>query len=1130
MADIYIRWPASGGSSDFSTHNYYVDGVGGDDSNSGNADSPFLTIGAALSAIGSAADATAYNDASQAYYLINVAPGVYTENLSIPTRQYIQLNMSGAKLVGNITYNVLGATLLTGAISKTKLVLNASPDLRGGYTGSGYPLTGITGNIALTNTGSQQAIVSLDCFGVGGNITATTGSSGFSGLLFVRDSIIIGTISADATSQITLYASDCDTSATKSIGAVSGSVLLNVLRNVRFIGTVVCNSGSFTSARWVNVAFAAVANDFTGQTATVAMDANSYTSFVANVSSGNRSTITATYLDQAQGVGYTPTTSANWSPVPTTVLGALDTLAASTHAALTLAAVGSSPNANAATIAAGQILNLEPASASFPGVVTTGTQSFAGAKTFTGAISASNLSGTNTGDLTLAAVGSTPSANGASLSGQVLTLQPASSTLPGIMTAGAQTIGGAKILSGSLSVPKSTDSEVIGAGAGAALTSGAGNVFLGKSAGAAYTSQGSNIAIGYQALLVDDAGTNNLYIGYQAGSAASTSSNAGNTVLGSMAGQNLAGSNNVMIGRQAGVSILSSSNNVIIGASAMISVGITGGTVCVGESALHDTISTTQWNTAIGQRSMYFNTTGQGNLGLGAFSGCGKGNTASQEMWVGDVSQHATRYAINSIYVESSNTNGAVFQRAHQFAAAVGFSAASAATPGLYFDTDTTSGIYRPAANQVGIAISGSLKALFSSSGLTINSVVVGSAANTISAVSTLVNGSGTLTLPTTTDTLVGRATTDTLTNKSISGSTNTLSAIAYASLVLTTSIVNGDISTSAAIARSKLASGTNYRILANSSSGVMSENAALTAAHVIFADANGQLSGEASLAISRGGTGAATKAAGFDALSPMTTGGDLIYGGASGTGTRLANGTAGYFLKSNGTTLAPSWAALPSATVPTVQTFTTGSGTYTTPANVLYIRVRMVGGGGGGGGSGTALGSAGGTGGTSTFGTTLLSCVGGSGGAVIGGNGNTGGGAGGTASLGSGPIGSAITGGGGGGISIIGSSNAPGPGGIGGSSYLGGAGAGLGYSIAGGAGVTNTGGGGAGGPTGLTLTSASGGGGGAGGYVDAIISSPSATYSYAVGAGGSAGGAGTTGYGGGAGGSGYIEVTEYYS
>lgn len=51
-----------------------------------------------------------------------------------------------------------------------------------------------------------------------------------------------------------------------------------------------------------------------------------------------------------------------------------------------------------------------------------------------------------------------------------------------------------------------------------------------------------------------------------------------------------------------------------------------------------------------------------------------------------------------------------------------------------------------------------------------------------------------------------------------------------------------------------------------------------------------------------------ASKTTSFNNLSPMTTGGDIIYGGSSGAGTRLANGSSGQFLQSNGGTAAPSW------------------------------------------------------------------------------------------------------------------------------------------------------------------------------------------------------------------------------
>lgn len=54
-------------------------------------------------------------------------------------------------------------------------------------------------------------------------------------------------------------------------------------------------------------------------------------------------------------------------------------------AGISLGSIGSTPNADGATLS-GSVLNLEPASASFGGIITTGTQTFAGAKTFSSSI------------------------------------------------------------------------------------------------------------------------------------------------------------------------------------------------------------------------------------------------------------------------------------------------------------------------------------------------------------------------------------------------------------------------------------------------------------------------------------------------------------------------------------------------------------------------------------------------------------------------------------------------------------------------------------------------------------------------------------------------------------------------
>lgn len=79
-------------------------------------------------------------------------------------------------------------------------------------------------------------------------------------------------------------------------------------------------------------------------------------------------------------------------------------------------------------------------------------QSIGGNKTFTGTVAASNLSGANSGDVTLAAVGSSPNANSASLTNQVLTLQPASASFPGIVNTSSQHFSGSKTFDNDLTL------------------------------------------------------------------------------------------------------------------------------------------------------------------------------------------------------------------------------------------------------------------------------------------------------------------------------------------------------------------------------------------------------------------------------------------------------------------------------------------------------------------------------------------------------------------------------------------------------------------------------------------------------------------------------------------------------
>jgi len=161
----------------------------------------------------------------------------------------------------------------------------------------------------------------------------------------------------------------------------------------------------------------------------------------------------------------------------------------------------------------------------------------------------------------------------------------------------------------------------------------------------------------------------------------------------------------------------------------------------------------------------------------------------------------------------------------------------------------------------------------------------------------------------------------------------------AIADDAITSALIADDAVVAAAIADNAITMGThtsgNYVATVTAGTGLTSTGATSgeSIAHSLSVDASQtQITAVGTIAtgtwegtdvgVGHGGTGASTATAGFDALSPMTAEGDILYGGSSGTVTKLAKGSDADVL-----TLAsgvPSWAA---PTVGDITAVTAGNG-----------------------------------------------------------------------------------------------------------------------------------------------------------------------------------------------------------
>ena len=99
-------------------------------------------------------------------------------------------------------------------------------------------------------------------------------------------------------------------------------------------------------------------------------------------------------------------------------------------------------------------------------------------------------------------------------------------------------------------------------------------------------------------------------------------------------------------------------------------------------------------------------------------------------------------------------------------------------------------------------------------------------------------------------------------------------------------------------------------------------------------------------VAIANGGSGQTTASAAFNALSPITATGDLILGTGVNTASRLAIGSNGYLLSSDGTTA--SWQPAPAGGVTTFDAGTTGLTPATATTGAISLAGTLVVGNGG--------------------------------------------------------------------------------------------------------------------------------------------------------------------------------------
>jgi hypothetical protein len=620
------------------------------------------------------------NDVTAPNFLGNATTATTAGNITATSNSTLT-SLSNLNTVGTITSgtwsgttigsNVGGAGTVNGLLkangSGIVSAAVAGADYQGALTaGSGISIsagtisaTGLTtsnlaSNAAIANSqlANSSTTLGTTTMTLGGTVTSVTGLTSVTSIGFT------GALTGNASTATKL-------AATKNINGVAfdGSADItiaadaNTLTGTTLASNVVNSSltsvGTITSGVWSGTAIA-IANGGTGQTTrAAAFNALSPMTTAGDIIYGGTS-----------GAGTRLSIGTN---------GQVLTLAsgvpswASPSGITALAAIGSSANANGATIS-GTTLNLEPASSSFGGIVTTGTQTFAGAKTFSSDIItnevrvgkgvAGNTTNTVLGKSALTATSTVTNENIHNTAIGISTMQNGSAT--GSYNTSVGSNSGFWNSSGS-------DNTNLGYQSGYNITTGSKNIAIGSKAmlgvAGSYLTGAGNNAIGFEAMKdISTTAADNIAIGLSAGTKLTTGTK--NIFIGSLAGSsistgssaNTTGLNSVMIGYDVRPLANGDRNEIVISG-----FDGTAGTVGLGSNTTLIGSSTTTDARIMGALNLP-NTTASTSASTGALT-VGGGAGIAGALNVGGATTITGAATISNTTTSTSSTSGALVVR-----------------------------------------------------------------------------------------------------------------------------------------------------------------------------------------------------------------------------------------------------------------------------------------------------------------------------------------------------------------------------------------------------------------------------------------------------------------------------------